>query len=366
MTQPGRLARLPEDILLVIIEHLSNCYGHVVLLAITCKTLLVIARPQLQKALVASRAPWIRNRIVCMGMYTDDDALPPAFLTDKERHEVDTTFVPGFGDPEDYFAKTKSYSIFALETYKAPYDSNARWYAEENAVRVIRKTSPTRAAADQDEEMFRKLFRGPEYSPDSEDPYVEDVLFNVTKGECVRASKRRPMSGRSKSGDDDWSELNLVHVLLSRICWSGDEPSNNALWLEEELSNQLGRGPWAGDRFVIATMEEMPLTDDGVEWKDVSEEAYAFLYHLWRHEEMGEPLCEVKSQDQEGEATASTLGEAGSAGGAAQTNHAPTFTHSDPPTAASHNRKRRRELDGVGEERVIHLRRRTIMTVLRR
>ena len=68
------------------------------------------------------------------------------------------------------------------------------------------------------------------------------------------------------------------------------------MWLEKELSEQLGHGPWAGDRFVIATMEEMPLTDDGKPWNDISVEADAFLYHLWRHDQKGEPLCKPGQQ----------------------------------------------------------------------
>ena len=54
---------------------------------------------------------------------------------------------------------------------------------------------------------------------------------------------------------------------------------------------ELGRGKWAGDRFCVATMAEMPLTPEGSEWVDVSEETAEYVYHLWRHAEASEPLC---------------------------------------------------------------------------
>ena len=101
---------------------------------------------------------------------------------------------------------------------------------------------------------------------------------------------------------NSFNRVGLDHVLLSRICWSSS-PNNNAMWLEDDLGRRLGRGPWAGDRFCIATLEEMPRAEDGREWKDVSKEAVAFLHHVWRHAYRHEPLCRSEHPSDEGAVT---------------------------------------------------------------
>ena len=88
----------------------------------------------------------------------------------------------------------------------------------------------------------------------------------------------------------NYIRLTLGHALASRICWSTDWSCS--MYLEGWLAKDLAHGPWAGDRFCIATMDEMPLTPEGEAWKDVTVEVDAFLWHVWRHHNMGDPLCE--------------------------------------------------------------------------
>ena len=128
------------------------------------------------------------------------------------------------------------------------------------------------------------------------------MLFNLTKGVYIRAAELS-ISDSSVGG--------LALAMLSRICWSGSQPKNNFMFLgSESLNLELGRGPWAGDRFFITTMEDAPdKAPNGQEWVDVSEETDAFTYHLWRHANRGDDLCEPGEESAFGEDSEEEQGE---------------------------------------------------------
>ena len=143
------------------------------------------------------------------------------------------------------------------------------------------------AASKQDFHMFNILCNYPRSEEAKAYPEGESVLYNLSKGEYVRSRPILELDAPGKGG------LTILNALFARICWSGDEPDNNALELDEAQHQELGRGKWAGDRFCITTLEDMPLALDGREWVDVSEETTEFVYHLWRHAERGDTLCDT-------------------------------------------------------------------------
>ena len=273
------LAGVPAEIFHFILGEISADIHDLAALALTCKIVLVAAKPYILEALKTIHAPWAGRRIICLGDYTNDDDLPAGFMTEEESREARTASLPGYDDDisEGYYA-------FATETYRGVSEyrdrrsSDSRWDAT-----VVAMYAGTCTAVDkQDYDRFISLCgyggRKEMYPPG------EPVLFNLSKGEYIRLSPLVELKITDVS-------ISLINGLLARICWSGS-PGDHSMWLDKALEEELGRGRWAGDRFCITTMDDMPHAPDGREWVDMSEETAEFLFHLWRHERRRDPLCD--------------------------------------------------------------------------
>ena len=104
-----------EDILHSIFEHPDFEFSELVVIASTCKSLLIAAMPFLQSTLQDIHAPWAKCRIIYLGEYTkDDDKLPAGFLTEAEKHEAATTLPPVY----EGFAEHSCYTWYASEYYE--------------------------------------------------------------------------------------------------------------------------------------------------------------------------------------------------------------------------------------------------------
>jgi hypothetical protein len=96
------------------------------------------------------------------------------------------------------------------------------------------------------------------------------VLMNLSKQQYVKstvASSILPLMDATDAGC-------FGQLILSRICWSTDDSC--AMHSE----GPLHRGPWAGDRFRIVTLDVFERRTSGEEWKDVSMEAPEWLEKL--------------------------------------------------------------------------------------
>ena len=111
------LASVPDDIFHIILGEISADMHDLITLALTCKTILVTAKPYILEALKAIHAPWAGGRIICLGGCTyENDELPAGFLTGEELNEVTTTSVPEIDSDEDI--KFKRYFSFVSQTYR--------------------------------------------------------------------------------------------------------------------------------------------------------------------------------------------------------------------------------------------------------
>lgn len=102
----------------------------------------------------------------------------------------------------------------------------------------------------------------PYYGP----PSGEWVLCNLSKREYIRERAARDDSGELIRWD-------LGRVLLPRICWS-----SVPIGIAGNGSSPPRRGPWAGDRFEITTIERLQEPND---WKDISEEVVQEFITFW-------------------------------------------------------------------------------------
>ena len=101
------------------------------------------------------------------------------------------------------------------------------------------------------------------------------ALCNLSKGEYVREDALPTARGGDMGMRIEWG-----HVLLARICWSSSSKSG----MPKEGNERLCRGPWAGDRVCITSVDALPEAEEGRAWRDVSAEVEEVLSGVWKTE----------------------------------------------------------------------------------
>ncbi|KZT18857.1 hypothetical protein NEOLEDRAFT_1246212 [Neolentinus lepideus HHB14362 ss-1] len=240
----GRL-NIPTELLYMIFSEL-DCLEDVACLCIANSALWVIGFARVLELVKKHPAPWEGQRLIFVGDYTED--LPDGLLKPEETQE---------------FEKFSTFYKFAYERYTESYRAYGKW----GFSRPLRWN---------EREAFGLLaypgilgYSGFEYSSS----YYRDrkwLLCNLSKKEYVRSSKIL---------DTVADAIHLGDVLLSQIFCS-THPSTSMCY-----EGDLHRGAWAGDCFVVWSVEELEQHEkkDGT-WKDVSEEVLKTVVEIWRSE----------------------------------------------------------------------------------
>ena len=217
---------------------------------------------------------WVGCRLICLGDWSKDKELPAGLLTDEEKHEIQTAELEDV--EEDAEDRLSSYApeyfkyVFGdlwnnvprWEVIKGP-EAITKRFLKSGMRRTLVWETPQICA---DIERYKELCH-PELVGDRDSAVV---LCNLTKAEYVRAN------GITVPSDS----VGFLHALLSQICWS--EIPEFAMDLDDETSQKLVHGPWAGDRFCITRLDELPELPKGLEeWLDVTEKVNAFLLSVW-------------------------------------------------------------------------------------
>lgn len=231
---------------------------------------------ELQRVLFAS---WAGRRVICLGRYTEDDDYPPSIqgyvkqeLRRMQRIGADSdNGSDSDGDCEEQEDERQFPSRELYYLVRAHYGE----FGYGHELRYQREDSDRYDALDPDEKKAYRSLGEPKYA--SAD---QEILCNLSKGEYVRNKALQELAAESDDEDKRrWirklSSVDLEHALLSRICWSTD-PS-----ISMSYDKDLHRGPWAGDRLEVTTMDK--LTND-VEWKDISGEVVDVLREIWTTE----------------------------------------------------------------------------------
>ncbi|KAI0758175.1 hypothetical protein C8Q74DRAFT_1373210 [Fomes fomentarius] len=276
--QPGPLGKLSPELLDMIFDNIFF-FWDIIQFSITCKLTLEVGKRHLLSALRRYHAPWAGQRLICLGGDPLDSDLPKGLLTPFEQREILTSDIPiarelRLAGEEMYLA------IYACETYLSRYgtlgraDRLQRDYWE--GMRKKREEVKDHPQSNRDLDMFHALYiySKPTY------PKGSLVCCNLSKAEYIRQDRLRKMEW-----EENWQRnrykrsLGLAHALIVRICWSGDSP----LYGAKGINEQLAKGPWAGDRFSITTLETMPQPKDAKEWKDVTAEVDELLFRIWEY-----------------------------------------------------------------------------------
>lgn len=252
------MLELPSEIMDMIYEEMQ--FTEVVCFSLTCKTLLAHGEKHINECISMMVSDWYGCRLVCIG---DDDAdfagLPPNLLTDEERLMIEAE---SNVNPDLPNARGPSLYDYACEHFpcvsRIPTSQWIDWEL------ILRMTLEDRKRLNE--------ITTPNYGSQRNDW----VLGNLTKGEYVRASAIAELNQRPDA-EQPWlpnCRPNLSQVLLARICWSCS-PS-----VAMKYEGGINRGVWAGDRFIITTMDRLPSPMNGG-WTDVSKEVSRELKAIW-------------------------------------------------------------------------------------
>ncbi|PIL37570.1 hypothetical protein GSI_01264 [Ganoderma sinense ZZ0214-1] len=238
-------------------------------------------------------------RLVCLGWYAyPPDQAPPGMLTAAELEEIATT-----PDPDEHSCESVEKAIarrclylFAGENYA--YAHMAYWRLFEPFRKTVdelwhlRRQDPAKMDAFYsalDLRMITKLGGVGSWAPGLEYAEGPRVLCNTSKGEYVREDAL-------VGWDMEYWRVTLAHALLARVCYSPDD--SISMCCGEEYKDGLVKGPWAGDRFRIISMDEMPVLKGGKRWRDVTGEVNELLCHLLEGE-FPEEYCKKEAAEKE-------------------------------------------------------------------
>lgn len=273
------MLRLPNELLLVIfdaIDDLTSC----ICLCVTHKILGVAGEARIRELSIPKPGPWAGHHILCIGDYCYEF---PAGVEEEISAQI-TAYADSFregdsdaSDTQGEDAGTPSFYECVSETYEKAQPPDQRLGRLHLAWYKLR----FRLLSSVDRERVDTLVAAVTNVNLELDTYDKDlVLCNLSKGEYVRndAEDGKNDAEDDKNGaEDDKMVVDLGLVLFSRICWSTDHSCS----MPESVSDRLAMGPWAGDRFEIVPREKMGRN---IEWKDITEEAVAWLRDIWESE----------------------------------------------------------------------------------
>ncbi len=247
----GRL-QLAIELMMMIFKEIDNVYD-AIMLGLTHDTLMVIGWEHIRALLVQDSAPWAGNRIIIAGDYGDD--VPGGLITEEEKEEWNRLCLKIFGGE---LKTINLYKIFGrLLEEVSPKD---RRDYEGPMLRVLYKMGLCRDEIGLVDTITKRGYRWEKGW----------VLMNQTKKEHVTS-----MAASSILPSMDATDARCFgQLILSRICWSSDGSSSMG------FEGDLHRGVWAGDRFVIVTVDDFEAMPSAKGWKDVSVEAAEWLREI--------------------------------------------------------------------------------------
>ncbi|KAI1796843.1 hypothetical protein LXA43DRAFT_490204 [Ganoderma leucocontextum] len=298
------LLSLPDEALAKIVGDPDFSLPDVVALAITCRRLFAVSAKAIGVARVECAARWAGGRIACVSEKTRYSDLPPAMLESHERSVIDQVYqVQKYGSPFQPIDLSPQDPAYLTQPVEPTYWSDGPYRIELAGpmLDAAQRAGQTELSIDDwpwgrldhlcwgvSPELWRGAFdyikNGSGWYGRLEGRDLERfhlvmaqmfpthrkdwVLLNLSKMEYVTASA---MATLSKHPDDvqpwlPYCRADLGHALLARICWASEDCTGL-----EGNPTRVERGPWAGDRFCITTMDRVAKQKKGEpQWKDVS------------------------------------------------------------------------------------------------
>ena len=242
----SNLLRLPNELLATIFAHITSLEDAACLCLADGRLFAVGFPRRINELQDLTYAKWAGDRIVCMGENASDDDLPEGVLKAMKEQleqwelEDQTSCVPQWFNM--VWEKFITIDDVGQQAGELEPLTDSKGFGEDWGPYL---------------EMIRQRY-------ESSHPWV---LCNLSKRIYVRAEAVAALT------DSDGSTpfisgtacmlIDLGHILLSQICWSSDDTTGLS------YRGDLHRGPWAGDRFEVTSMDKL---DSNIPWKDVSDE----------------------------------------------------------------------------------------------
>ncbi|KAI0807786.1 hypothetical protein C8Q74DRAFT_89717 [Fomes fomentarius] len=305
--QHAPLFRIPFDLIDDIFVHITITSGaqdsRLLLLALTCKTLLAGARRHIVRLQTRQHAPLAGHRLICIGdrARTPED-YPAGLLTTGEVNMVQESTARlqssssrGSESESDYSdghttGGTTSLYAHAIArwwrySYRRPCilgcvglgatSTSAGIVGSAALMDLLYRPSAVSRMSKGDFALFQTLT-----APYGMESASTTVLCNLSKNEYVRAEACARVELGDRDGKPALAETGsgtLWHILLACICWSPSNITN----MGYEGGVGLHSGRWAGDRFAITTLESMVQLEDGAVWTEITLEVTQLVEDLW-------------------------------------------------------------------------------------
>ncbi|KAI0076910.1 hypothetical protein K474DRAFT_1177561 [Panus rudis PR-1116 ss-1] len=260
----GVLSKLPDEILTAIFASFKRHHIHdMIMFSLAHSYLAEIGYFFIQKIYQRKSGSWSNDRLICAGDYAH--TAPNGVFTEDEMKMVRESGLYWYLHGE-FKSRTMSVKTFYFNYYVG--------FPPPQIVRSVCSSMDV-LHAKENQKLCQYVYDlcTPRLEYDSTKDWV---LANLTKSEYIRADalNRLPMQpGEKKAREGPFLTvrgIGLGHVLLSRVCYS-DDPSVS-MPVPWGLSYNIIRGPWAGHRFEITTLDRLKPAEKG-EWKDISVEA---------------------------------------------------------------------------------------------
>lgn len=208
-------------------------------------------------------ANWAGDRIICLGERTEQGDYPASIHEHVDRTLAQWNASAPDSDQEDedseyYDERTASFYFKLSDRYEK--------FRHDGRIGEVDEQQLKKRLGD-DLSAYQALIK-PRY--ESSHPWV---LCNLSKGVYVRADAIANVSGTiSHRTPFIRGIIDLGVAMFSKICWSSDAS------IAMGYGGDLHRGPWAGDRFEVTTLDKL---DDKLEWKDGTAEVTKLVNAIW-------------------------------------------------------------------------------------
>ncbi|TCD71461.1 hypothetical protein EIP91_010167 [Steccherinum ochraceum] len=341
----GKLQDIPPELMVMIFQHLHDDALALVCLSLACQSFFVIGFDSLlerhKEHYYAIR--WIGDRIMCVGDYANANDLPKDVFTPAEVELVN----PDGSEPEADDAvednNTDNQAQLQLQLQQAlahaPFaigvddplfaEFMQAWQSEPTGKMDLQPAleklcMEQRSHESQKNAYFQPFGKGfwdraaeldflerlslTEKKRLLDLVHIDDthvhqvdmtlpgwVLCNLTTGEYVRADAFDTIYSNTIPDKDEGEEedidpkvrttlralgnsiMSFGAVVGARFCWSSVDDTAT-------VTRDLHRGPWAGHRFEITTLDRLRILEEDKQWKDISDGALTQLKTIWKNE----------------------------------------------------------------------------------
>ncbi|KAE9402986.1 hypothetical protein BT96DRAFT_973932 [Gymnopus androsaceus JB14] len=248
---------LPPELLFLVAEYLD--YADVLCLSLTCPNMWSATSRirYISLSTKLNRRSWAGSRLICLGDYAED--LPTGLITSSDLEQMDEILGhPTIFEEDDGPTEPRDFALL-YRVYQSYYSRPERFLTicgtseKRRYMNLLSEPSIPRRVSHKWTSLNERDFI-PKPKPGMKDDRW--MLRNLSKKEFViKAQLTGGVHG-------------LLQALYTLITWSNDP--GISMVCEEEVSEAIIRGPWAGDRIDVTLKSIHDFEQEGESWEDIT------------------------------------------------------------------------------------------------